>query len=157
MKQFKNVLGTLLAATLLFSSCTKNDDSDMVTRATAEDFNNLREVALENLTQNFQFNANDGSITLTSQKGVEIIINGACLTLNGNAVTGEVDLEFVEIFKRPNDNYQQTYYGNKTKWRQSVVANWWSVLCGSHSKWYGFRNQLWLSNAYSGRFNWWCR
>lgn len=100
MKQFKNVLGTLLAATLLFSSCTKNDDSDMVTRATAEDFNNLREVALENLTQNFQFNANDGSITLTSQKGVEIIINATCLTLNGNAVTGEVDLEFVEIFER---------------------------------------------------------
>lgn len=90
--------------TLLFTSCTKNDsdDIDIIVRATAEDFNNLKEDALENLTQDFQFNAEDGNITLTSENGVTININGACLTLNGNAVTGEVNLEFVELFEKGN-------------------------------------------------------
>ncbi|MEP3838350.1 MAG: hypothetical protein ABJM36_11920 [Algibacter sp.] len=102
MKNFKHILGTILMTIILFTSCTKNDDGDIIVRATAEDFNNLKETALENLTQNFQFNADDGSITLTSDKGVQIYINGGCLTLNGNAVTGQVDLEFVELFEKGN-------------------------------------------------------
>ena len=102
MKNFKHILGTLLMTVTIFTSCTKNDDGDIVIRATAENFNDLKEVALENLTQNFQFNADDGNINLTSEKGVEIYINGACLTLNGVAVTGQVDLEFVELFEKGN-------------------------------------------------------
>ncbi|MEC3905868.1 hypothetical protein VOI54_02440 [Tamlana sp. 2201CG12-4] len=102
MNNLKHIFGTLLMATLLFTSCTKNDDGDIIIRPSAEDFNELKEAALENLTQNFQFNAEDGGVTLTSEKGVQIYINGACLTLNGNAVTGSVDLEFVELFEKGN-------------------------------------------------------
>ena len=102
MKNLKHILGTLLMTIMLFTSCTKNDDGDIIIRATAEDFNNLKEAALENLTQNFQFNADDGGITLTSEKGVQIYINGSCLTLNGNAVNGEVNLELVELFEKGN-------------------------------------------------------
>jgi hypothetical protein len=103
MKNLKHILGTFLMTTLLFTSCTKHDDDvNILIRPTAEDFNELKDEALENLTQNFQFNAEDGSISFTSDKGVDIHINGSCLTLNGNPVTGQVDLEFVELFDKGN-------------------------------------------------------
>lgn len=102
MKNLKHLLGTFLMTAILFTSCTKNDDGDIIIRPTAEDFNELKEAALENLTQTFQFDAADGNISLTSDKGVEIYINTNCLTLNGNAVTGTIDLEFVELFEKGN-------------------------------------------------------
>lgn len=101
MKITKHILGILLMTALLFSSCSKNnDDVDIIITASPEDFNNLKENALENLTQNFQLNADDGSTTLTSSNGVQVTINGNCLTQNGNAVTGTVDIEFVELFNK---------------------------------------------------------
>jgi len=100
MKNLKHILGTLLLTALVFTSCTKNDNDDLVIPATAQEFDAIRELALEGLTQTFQFNAEDGSVNLTSDKGVEIYINGGCLTKNGVAVTGAVDLEFVELFDR---------------------------------------------------------
>ncbi|MEW4923454.1 hypothetical protein [Algibacter sp. 2305UL17-15] len=102
MKNLKHIFGTLLMTVILFTSCETSDDNDIIIRASAEDFNNLKEAALEGLTQTFQFNADDGNINLTSDKGVEIYINGACLTLNGSPVTGQVNLEFVELFEKGN-------------------------------------------------------
>ena len=87
---------------LLFSSCTKNDEGDIIIRPSAQDYKELKDAALDDLKQTFQFNAEDGNVSFTSEKGVEININGACLTLNGNAVTGSVDLEFVEVFDKGN-------------------------------------------------------
>ncbi|TGV02361.1 hypothetical protein [Flavivirga rizhaonensis] len=102
MKNFKNILGTILMSALLLTSCSNNDDNDgdILIRPTAEDFNNLKEAALENLTQTFEFNADDGNIMLTSEKGVQIFISSSCLTLNGETVTGTVDVEFVELFDK---------------------------------------------------------
>lgn len=77
-------------------SCA-NDDSSSVIPTEAE-FKALREEALSSITQEFQFNAEDGSTTFTSAKGVVIVIDGNCLRLNGNTITGAVDIEFVEIF-----------------------------------------------------------
>lgn len=100
MKNLKHILGTLLLTALTITSCTKNDNDDLVIPASAEEFNAVKDQALENLTQNFQFNAEDGSATFTSENGVEITINGNCLTKNGIGVTGAVDIEFVEIFNK---------------------------------------------------------
>lgn len=106
MKNFKHIFGTILMGALVLTSCTKtSDDLDIdpgenFIRPTAEEFNAIQDIALENLTQTFQFNAEDGSTSLTSESGVSININGACLTLNGNPVTGQVDLDFVEIFDK---------------------------------------------------------
>lgn len=101
MRNLKHILGTLLLTATLFTSCSKtSDDVDIIVRATAEDFSQLQEEALADLTQTFQFNAEDGSISLTSEKGVSIYLNGSCLTLDGNPVTGQVDLEFVELFDK---------------------------------------------------------
>lgn len=100
MKNLKHLLGTLLFAALAFTSCDNKDTDDLIIPATAQEFKNIREKALDNITQNFQFDAADGSVTLTSDKGVQITINTNCLTKNGNAITGAIDLEYVEIFDK---------------------------------------------------------
>src|SRR5690606_14135709 len=92
-KIVKPVFGTALMAILALTSCSPNDDVYYVPapeadRPTAQDFANIRNQALENITQNFQFNADDGYITLTSSHGISISIDGSCLTKDGDAVTG---------------------------------------------------------------------
>ena len=99
-----------MLATLVFTSCKSVDDTDNDCNGLDNDcdgiidnsaeYDTLREEALTNLTQTFQFSADDGWINLTSEKGVTIGINGDCLTLNGDSVTGDVDIEFVELFDK---------------------------------------------------------
>lgn len=103
MKTLKTIFGTLVLSLALFTSCETNDDVDIITSnplPSAQDFTNIKQQALENQTQNFQFDGNDGNITLTSTKGVQININTNCLTLNGSPVTGTIDLEYVELFEK---------------------------------------------------------
>lgn len=105
MKNLKQLFGTLLLTLLAFTSCETSDDSDIITvieAPSAQEFANIREQALENHTQTFQFDGEDGNITLTSANGVQININTNCLTLNGDTVTGTVDLKYVELFNKGN-------------------------------------------------------
>ncbi len=69
---------------------------------TAQEFNALQTAALENITQQFTFDATQSIITLTSENGVEITLYGGCLTKNGLPVTGTAKLEYVEMFNRGN-------------------------------------------------------
>ena len=102
-KNLKHIIGTFFISALIFTSCSKNnDDADIIIRATPQAFNNLQQEDLEDLTQTFQFNAEDGSTSFTSENGVQIYLNGSCLTLNGNTVTGQVDIEYVELFDKGN-------------------------------------------------------
>lgn len=103
MNTLNKILGLFLTTALVFTSCENSDDVDIVfppNVATAEDFQNLQDDVLEEATQTFQFDAEDGWITLTSENGVSIGVNGNCLTNNGDPVTGTVDLEFVELFDK---------------------------------------------------------
>jgi hypothetical protein len=107
MKNLKTIFGTVLVTLTLLTSCETKDDGDndfdnAIDIATAQEFKNIKDTALANLTQNFTFNADDGNISLTSANGVQININGNCLTLNGNSVTGQVQLEYVELFEKGN-------------------------------------------------------
>ncbi|MEM5538833.1 hypothetical protein [Olleya sp. AS48] len=107
MKNLKTIFGTVLMTLTLLTSCETKDDGDndfdnAIDIATAQEFKNIKDTALANLTQNFTFNADDGNISLTSANGVQININGNCLTLNGNSVTGQVQLEYVELFEKGN-------------------------------------------------------
>ncbi len=89
----------LFAFAITFTSCNSDDDStsqNYVPSSTA--FNSIRQAALEDMTQTFQIDGASGMTTLTSANGVEIDINANCLTLNGNAVTGQIDIEYVEVF-----------------------------------------------------------
>lgn len=100
MKNFKTI-GLLFLAAILLVSC--NDDNDnQQTPATAAAFANVRQMALDKITQDFTIKAQDGATTLTSKNGVKITINGNCLTKDGNPVTGDVKIKYVEIFNKGN-------------------------------------------------------
>ncbi|WP_299884983.1 hypothetical protein [uncultured Lacinutrix sp.] len=105
-RNLKTFFGLLLLTLTLFTSCETSDDSDTNENdsyvPTSQTFSNIKNEALTNNTQTFQFDGNDGNITLTSSNGVQININTNCLTLNGNPVTGTIDLEYVELFEKGN-------------------------------------------------------
>ena len=89
----------LFALTITLVSCDSNDDgSSTDLPPTAMEFKNIRDIALDGITQNFQINVANGMTTLTSENGVEIDINASCLTLNGNPITGQVDIKYIEVF-----------------------------------------------------------
>ena len=100
MKTFKNI-GLILLASITLASCS-NDEVEpslpLNLTPTASEFGAIRQTALNNLTQEFSLVAENGNTTFTSAKGVQFTINGACLTKNGNPVTGTVAVEFIEIF-----------------------------------------------------------
>lgn len=96
---FKKTALALLASLAIASCSTDSPEGNNIPSAT--EFNNLRQTALENVTQHFTLTAGSGATTFTSDKGVEITINGNCLTLNGNPVTsGQVDIEYAEVFDK---------------------------------------------------------
>lgn len=95
---FKTI-GLLFLAAISFVSC-ENDNEHIP--ATAAAFADVRQAALDKITQEFTFNAEDGAQTFTSENGVKITINGSCLTKDGNPVTGEVKIEYVELFDKGN-------------------------------------------------------
>ena len=95
---------TLTLLTLTLTSCSQNDKdySATIIPPSAQQFSNIRALSLENITQHFEFNADDGSISLLTENGVKIAINANCLSKNGDVVSGTVALEYVEIFKKGN-------------------------------------------------------
>ncbi|CAM3578688.1 hypothetical protein FLGE108171_04090 [Flavobacterium gelidilacus] len=89
----------LFAFATIFTSCNPDDETTtQVNVPSSTAFNSIRQIALDNISQSFQIDVADGVTTLTSANGVEIDINANCLTLNGNAITGQVDIEYVEVF-----------------------------------------------------------
>jgi hypothetical protein len=95
-------VGILLAATISLVGCSKDDEQQPIAidLPSAQDFGIIRDKALANQTQNFTMTAGAGLVTLTSAKGVTIKIDGNCLTKNGNAVTGSIAIEYVELFDK---------------------------------------------------------
>jgi hypothetical protein len=99
MKTNLKNIGLLFLASIFVTSCTNNDDNTF-TPASATEFAAVRETALKAQTQKFNTTAGTGLVTLTSAKGVTIKINTNCLTKNGSPATGNVDIEFVELFDK---------------------------------------------------------
>ena len=84
-----------IIAGIALSGCSPGNDAQPEV-PTASAFDALKEAALD--IQTFNFNAEDGAVTFTTDKGVQLTINGNCLTQNGNAVAGPVVLEYSELF-----------------------------------------------------------
>ena len=96
---FKNTALALFASLAIASCSTDTIEGNHI--PTAVEFSNLKQTALENITQHFTLTAGGGPVTFTSAKGVDLTINGNCLTLNGNPVaSGQVDLEYAEVFDK---------------------------------------------------------
>lgn len=98
MKKIKKI-SLLITILIGFASCRNEDDNSVQYIPTNQSLTALFDNALENKTQRITFDA-ETTFTFTSQNGVTLTINGNCLLKNGNVVTGNVDLEFVEIFDR---------------------------------------------------------
>ena len=95
---FKKI-SLLVLASIALTNCSNDDNNQNATQVpTAAAFNAIREDALNGITQTFTLDASAGSTTFTSLKGVQLTINGNCLTKNGNPVTGNVTVEYKEIF-----------------------------------------------------------
>ncbi len=93
---FKKTTYCLLVAvlTVVFTiSCSSQGDASAPDKLTE-----LESKALSSITQHFHFDASASSASFTSVKGVSIFINPGTLTLNGHPVTGQIDLEYIEIF-----------------------------------------------------------
>ena len=98
--QIKNI-GLLALATIIFASCTNNEELAPIP-PTAAAFKGINEAGIKKNTQNFTATAGTGTITLTSAKGVVITLNGNALTKNGNPVTGPIDITYIELFDKGN-------------------------------------------------------
>ena len=101
MKFSLSTLKLLFLAAILGTSCTQEDPQIIpdipYVAPTAGEFKNLRDVALAMHTETALFNAEDG-ITFTSNDNAVLTIYPNCLTLDGNAVTGEVELTFIDLY-----------------------------------------------------------
>ena len=95
-KLFPSIFVGLLLT--LFTSCSSSDDSSSNV-PTAGEFNNLKDVALNSVTQTFDLNVASGPTSFTTANGVVLTIDGSNLSLNGNPVTGIVNIEYIEIFR----------------------------------------------------------
>ena len=102
MRTLSNFISLLATIALVLTSCKTSDDNDIQfpDLPSAQDFANLRDEALTERTQHFQIDAGDGQVELFSENGVRITLDGSCMTNNGDAVTGTIDVEFVELFDR---------------------------------------------------------
>ena len=96
------LFAALIGATMLMVSCKNDTEVLKLTPGTAESFKNLRQKALDNITQKKTFKAEDG-IIFESKKGAKVTINSNCLRdANNNTVTGDVEMSFIEIYDRGN-------------------------------------------------------
>ncbi|MEN2398220.1 hypothetical protein GKZ90_0000395 [Flavobacterium sp. MC2016-06] len=99
---FKSI-GLLLFAITTLVSCDNSDgDDNLILPPTAAAFKGITEKGIKKNTQNFTVTPVSGIITFTSAKGVKVNINASCLTKNGVAVTGAVDIEYIELFDKGN-------------------------------------------------------
>jgi len=103
MKTNFKKIGLLILAMTTFVSCDTGDGDDIkVLPPSSAAFKSISEQGVKRNTQNFTMTAGNGVVTLTSAKGVKLYINGDCLTKNGVAVTGQVDIEYIELFDKGN-------------------------------------------------------
>jgi len=103
MKTNLKKIGLLILAMTAFASCDNTDGDDIkLSPPTSAAFKSISEKGVKRNTQNFTMTAGNGVVTLTSAKGVKLNINGDCLTKNGNPVTGQVDIEYIELFDKGN-------------------------------------------------------
>ena len=78
----------------MFVSCSENEPVVSIKPPTSAELKQIREKALDDIIQTETFNAEDG-IDFTSAQGVKLTIYPGNL-----CVTGEVTLEFVELYER---------------------------------------------------------
>jgi hypothetical protein len=100
MKTQVKTLALFFLGIITFSSCSKDDaGSNSEAIPSNQEFKTLFDQSLESKVQTATFDSGI-TFTFTSTKGVKLVIDGTCLRKNGNPITGNVDLKYVELFDR---------------------------------------------------------
>lgn len=101
MKTFTNInVWTIAILAFVVTACQKDNLPEGRALPNAANFKALRAEALADLTQSKTFKAQDG-LLFTSAEGTVLTIHPSCLTdQDGNAITGDVTLSFVELYDR---------------------------------------------------------
>ncbi|MFX0558074.1 hypothetical protein ACOCEA_14835 [Maribacter sp. CXY002] len=101
MKKTPFIKTVFIVAFAFTVSCSDDESSEreIPVRATPQAFAQLKSASLENKVQNFQLDASQTGF-FTTENGVFFVINGNCLSRNGNPVTGMVDVQVVELYDR---------------------------------------------------------
>lgn len=90
---------TIVLGCFIWNACSNDEQvSEINNFPTAQEFSQIRNQALEGVTQTFTLPASSNSQTFTSAKGVQFTIDRSCLRLNGNPVTGTITIKFAEVF-----------------------------------------------------------
>lgn len=103
MKSNFKTFGLLLLSVITMSSCSKDEqqqETPIAPKPTAAQWNSIKNQALISKTQNFVITAATGNVSFTSTKGVVVTIPGNSLKKNGVAVTGQVNIEYIELFDK---------------------------------------------------------
>lgn len=98
----KKIILTSIIILGLFTRCVK-DVSTVIYHDTPPAQGALEKLFEDAVTAEkafMHFNSADPNFVYTTPRGTTVTINGTCLRLNGNPVTGTVILEFVELFDR---------------------------------------------------------
>ncbi|CAM1340115.1 hypothetical protein [Tenacibaculum aestuarii] len=98
MKNVKLTMSLLVIAILFLVSCSKDENNPTKVRTTSTEFKALKTASIESKMQDFQLDANQTQV-LTTERGVQFVINGNCLSNNGNPITGTIDIKVIELFK----------------------------------------------------------
>lgn len=106
MKNLQIILKGLIVAGIIFltaflTSCSSDDSSSSPSffiPPSEASFRALIDTAVDSRMQTVTFNAEDG-LYFTSEKGAHLAIAPNGLIYQGNLVTGEVELEFIEIYE----------------------------------------------------------
>jgi len=91
-------------AALLFAACSSEENavntsqSGGVPTKANSGISVLQRRATQNLTQTFKFSSEQRKVNFKTRKGVVISFDASQLRLNGQPVTGNVTLEYIEIF-----------------------------------------------------------
>lgn len=102
MKSNFKTIGLFFLTLATLASCNNSDDdnNNLVLPPTAAAFKGINEAGIKKNTQNFTVKAGEGMVSFTSAKGVKVNINGDCLTKNGVAAIGDVEIEYIELFDK---------------------------------------------------------
>lgn len=101
--KFKNYVKTfslVIIVSVSLQSCNKDEYTVIGDGLpTTAGLNNLYDGKLASITTIQTFDAST-TLNYTSPKGVKLTINGSCLRKNGNPVTGEVKVKYIELFDK---------------------------------------------------------
>lgn len=102
---FKSYFGLLFILPLFLLSCEDDSGSIPIVGSimppTAQGFSALQSQALNNLTQSFSSTIDEtGILEFTSSQGVTILVYTDCLTIEGEPVEGDIQVQFVELYNR---------------------------------------------------------